>query len=532
MTASFNISQLANKVNTDGKLDASTGLYNQVPQANGGTGATSLASVAVTSLTAGTGISLTGGPTGAITVTNTGGAGGATETTSATDITLTNSSNRAQKASFTADNKGFVLPDATTISAVGYPIFALSNNGYNTANIYASDGGKIGSVTNGSTQAIGLSNNSNASTGWFGAGAMQVKAYANANISFATACFESFNNYVSDNFDVSPLSDSAFIFSYVNTLEDIYAVVGTVSGTTITFGTPVLVQASTTIERTAIVGLSATSALIFNHGASISSYGLTISGNTITTVSTGASSISNVSMPSVTKIDSTRVLIGYTSGTANAVRVATFNGASAPTYGSSATLIAASYGSSSNTLSALALIDTDKVIAFYSDSDSTPTIYADYARVCSISGTAITLGGQTQLGTGTSTSTPATTISKQALAISTTEAWCSNGYAVSISGTTVTSLVPAGGNPNNLDGTKSFALLGSNIVARVASSNIALNKYSSPTLLDGGINNIANKPSLSKCIALDANTFVAIGSSYQTNFPTYNLGAIVIKTNI
>lgn len=40
MTQAFNLSQLANKVNTSGQLDASTGLVNTVPVANGGTGVT------------------------------------------------------------------------------------------------------------------------------------------------------------------------------------------------------------------------------------------------------------------------------------------------------------------------------------------------------------------------------------------------------------------------------------------------------------------------------------------------------------
>lgn len=39
MTTAFNLSQLANKVNSSGQLDASTGLYNAVPSA---TQATSL----------------------------------------------------------------------------------------------------------------------------------------------------------------------------------------------------------------------------------------------------------------------------------------------------------------------------------------------------------------------------------------------------------------------------------------------------------------------------------------------------------
>lgn len=42
MTQAFNLSQLANNVNTAGKLDASAGLVNATPVANGGTGATTL----------------------------------------------------------------------------------------------------------------------------------------------------------------------------------------------------------------------------------------------------------------------------------------------------------------------------------------------------------------------------------------------------------------------------------------------------------------------------------------------------------
>jgi len=43
MTIAFNLSQLANYVNTSGKLDASTGLVNATVVANGGTGAATLA---------------------------------------------------------------------------------------------------------------------------------------------------------------------------------------------------------------------------------------------------------------------------------------------------------------------------------------------------------------------------------------------------------------------------------------------------------------------------------------------------------
>jgi len=47
MTQAFNLSQLANNVNTTGQLNAAAGLYNQTPVANGGTGAATLAANAV-----------------------------------------------------------------------------------------------------------------------------------------------------------------------------------------------------------------------------------------------------------------------------------------------------------------------------------------------------------------------------------------------------------------------------------------------------------------------------------------------------
>jgi len=46
MTQAYNLSQLANNLNTSGQLDATDGLVNAVPIANGGTGASSAAAAA------------------------------------------------------------------------------------------------------------------------------------------------------------------------------------------------------------------------------------------------------------------------------------------------------------------------------------------------------------------------------------------------------------------------------------------------------------------------------------------------------
>lgn len=56
MTQAFNLSQLANNLNSSGQLDATDGLVNAVPVANGGTGA-STAAAARTNL----GVPATGG---------------------------------------------------------------------------------------------------------------------------------------------------------------------------------------------------------------------------------------------------------------------------------------------------------------------------------------------------------------------------------------------------------------------------------------------------------------------------------------
>jgi len=47
MTQAFNLSQLANLVNTSGQLNAATGLFNQTPVANGGTGLSTVTSGAL-----------------------------------------------------------------------------------------------------------------------------------------------------------------------------------------------------------------------------------------------------------------------------------------------------------------------------------------------------------------------------------------------------------------------------------------------------------------------------------------------------
>lgn len=85
MTQAFNLSQLANNLNSSGQLDATDGLTGAVPVANGGTGLTSTplngqlnigngSGFTRATLTAGSNISITNGA-GSITIASTAGGG-------------------------------------------------------------------------------------------------------------------------------------------------------------------------------------------------------------------------------------------------------------------------------------------------------------------------------------------------------------------------------------------------------------------------------------------------------------------------
>lgn len=366
---------IASKLNSDSP--ALTGIPT-APTANVGTGGTQIATCGFVSATAfastlpaqtgNAGKFVTTDGVNASWVATENVKGGSTTTSSATDITLTAASTRVQLVTMTATDKSVILPDATTLSEGG-PLFVLRNEGTYAFFIKNSSGVVLYGLEPGEMVSLYLSNNSTAAGSWnaegdYGANVSLAEYYAstvytattagpengNASVSqldtdkcvvaFQDSTDSSYGNVqiltqsgvtisagtkvrfsgtvVASGLSVAKLSTTSFVISYRNATDTyIYAVACTVSGTTITVGTPVKLSGTAGGASTSVLATSTTSGLCVYGDTTnnrVAAVAFTVSGTTITAGSVVATGMTGYSIPYITLHSSALVVVSCTIG--------------------------------------------------------------------------------------------------------------------------------------------------------------------------------------------------------------------------
>jgi hypothetical protein len=331
--------------------------------------------------------------------------GGATTTTGSSNITLTASSNRVQAVTMTAADKSVILPDATTISSLGGPLYIITNYGSYIFTIKNSSGVNIAEVSSNQTLMLSLSDNSTAAGIWLSEDANYDLSFSdwttisssqtsNGSYLMATDC----SGYIS----ASKISSTSAIVTWQQGTSgrDIYGSVVSYSGTTITVGTPTLIYNGSTTASflNKVLMLDSTNGLLFvTRNSNNVIVPFTLSGTTITvgtTSSTFGSSIisNNSSILHAIAMSSTVAVVSYrTNATAPytaVINTVTHNGSSAPTLGTASSSVQL-YSSNDNAAFGLSKIDSTTLFMAY----TTVTTAYIVARVATLSGTsAPTLG--------------------------------------------------------------------------------------------------------------------------------------------
>jgi hypothetical protein len=313
----------------------------------------------------------------------------------------------------TAADKAVTLPDATTLTTKGSPILYIRNNGTTTFEVKVNSGFILATLRASQAISLILVDNSTTDGSWRNnifsltgdAGSGNVHSVGNflytpptlvksgTTGSTGLTHVYSHNGSGDNGISASKISTSSAIVCYHNgtSNRDIYAVVVSYSGTTITVNSEVLLYngSSTAATGSQILMLTATEGLLFVTRASNNvAVPFTISGTTITagtassTFGTGTSTTNDKPLGNAIAMDSTIALIPDRNSTTTAtwtLRTITHNGASAPTIGTASTAI-----TTGNTyfVPSLAKIDSTNAFASYQVATTSYTV----ARVITISG--------------------------------------------------------------------------------------------------------------------------------------------------
>jgi hypothetical protein len=305
------------------------------------------------------------------------------------------------------------IPNATTLTTKGTPIFYITNNGIKAFDIKLNSGFILATLAVSQSIQLILIDNATTDGSWkndfkgiTGYGAItsthSVGNYLYSPFTLiksgttgatAITTVGSHNCSGNNGISASKISTSSAIICYHNgtSNRDIYGVVVSYSGTTITVNSEVLLYngSSTASTGSQILMLTATEGLLFVTRASNNVVvPFTISGTTITagtassTFGTATSGNSDKQLGNAIAMDSTIALIPDRNSTTLAtwtLRTITHNGASAPTIGTASSAITTS---AVGNPPSLAKIDSTNAFASYQVATTEYTV----ARVITISG--------------------------------------------------------------------------------------------------------------------------------------------------
>jgi trimeric autotransporter adhesin len=325
------------------------------------------------------------------------GFSGATTTSSAVDITLTSASTQVQNIAMTAVDKSVILPDATTLTTKGFPIFVIVNNGVYNFSIKNNSGYTIATSTaNTSTELTLIDNSTSGGVFATDGNAINLSLSPITTVKSGTTGISTTHAHTNPwNFGVTIdklTSTSAIIFYVAGTSNrDIYGVVVSYSGTTITVNSETLLYSGSSTAATCFTSVtldSTTGLIIVGRTSNKIAVPFTISGTTITagtasaTFGTGTGSAGGFSKP-VAASSTLACLFDntVTDGLIFKLRTIQHNGASAPTIGTASTgTITMTYDEAPPTLSPISA--TEVFIAY----PNTANLYT-IARIGTLSGT-------------------------------------------------------------------------------------------------------------------------------------------------
>lgn len=307
------------------------------------------------------------------------GAGGATETTSAVDVTLTAASYRVQAMAMTAADKSVTMPNATTLQTGG-ALFVVRNSGSIQFCIRDAAAKVLAVVDPGQTAILFLANASTSAGVWVAAGSEGVQS------AVAQPVATVINAATSSNAQLVPLSATTALLAWRDTAGGVIkACVLTITGTSVSAGTIMTSTISIAANRIRMCVMSATQVLIVYTSITTTYPGaatLNISGTDVTHGTAYAITAVASANIDVTMMSSTQALFLY-KGTSGYCEVRTLNISGTNVSAGTLTVVVAAV----ETCGAIAAISATQAILTTNSSGVITSCY-----LATVSGTNVSLG--------------------------------------------------------------------------------------------------------------------------------------------